>query len=226
ASLAQAEAHAAAVQTDLADFQVVAPMAGVVGDISVKVGDYVQSGDVMTTLTQNQTLELRLAMPIERSFELREGLPVELSVPTLEEPIARGALSFISPRVDADSQVILTKAEFVNPDNRLRDGQFVEARVIWQEQPGVMIPTSAIAYIAGQAFVYVAQPAPESAEPNGPQQIAEQRPIELGEVRGNQYQVLDGLQPGESIVTSGVLNLSNGAPIIPDIEPVSLSPTR
>lgn len=222
ATLAQAEANAAAAQTDLADYRIVAPIAGTVGDIPVKVGDYVNAGDLLATLTQNQTLELRLALPIERSLELREGLPVELHVPQLEGPLARGAISFISPTVDTGSQVILTKARFANPDGQLRDGQFVEARVIWQEQPGVMIPTTAIAYIAGQAFVYVAQPAPSDTSPEGVQQIAEQRPLTLGAIRGNQYQVLGGLQPGESIVTSGVLNLSNGTPIVPDIEPVSL----
>ncbi|MEM6446774.1 MAG: efflux RND transporter periplasmic adaptor subunit [Cyanobacteria bacterium P01_D01_bin.123] len=222
AAIAQAEANAAATQTDLSDYRVVAPIAGTVGDIPVKVGDYVETGDVLTTLTQNQTLELRLTLPLERSLELREGLAVELYVPQIEEPIARGAISFVSPTVDPDSQVILTKARFANLDGRLRDGQFVEARVIWREQPGVLVPTTAIAYIAGQAFVYVAQPAPPDVDPEGAQQIAEQRPLTLGEIRGNQYQVLEGLQPGESIVTSGVLNLTNGVPIVPDIEPVSM----
>jgi multidrug efflux pump subunit AcrA (membrane-fusion protein) len=64
--------------------------------------------------------------------------------------------------------------------------------------------------VAGQTFVFVAQ------QPQGESKlIARQKPVKLGEIKGNNYQVIEGLQAGEKIIVSGILNLSDGAPIIP-----------
>jgi multidrug efflux pump subunit AcrA (membrane-fusion protein) len=48
-----------------------------------------------------------------------------------------------------------------------------------------------------------------------PTQVARLRPVELGEIQNNQYQVLSGLQAGETIVVTGILNLQDGTPILP-----------
>jgi multidrug efflux pump subunit AcrA (membrane-fusion protein) len=80
--------------------------------------------------------------------------------------------------------------------------------VIWERKPGVSIPTTAVSRVAGQTFVYVAQQKDSKL-------IASQKPVKLGKIQGNNYQVIEGLKQGEKIVVSGILNLSNGAPIIP-----------
>ena len=59
---------------------------------------------------------------------------------------------------------------------------------------------------------------PADALPPGmpaPTQVARLRPVQLGTIQGNSYQVLDGLQPGETVVVSGILNLQDGTPILP-----------
>ena len=124
-----------------------------------------------------------------------------------------GEVSFISPRVDKQSQVILTKARFPSSEVELRDEQFVRARVIWQKDSGVLVPSSAITRLGNRAFVYVARNA-KATESSVSLQIAEQRPVKLGSIKGNKYQIIDGLKPGETLITSGLLNLSDGAPII------------
>lgn len=217
AELAEAQARLERAQADrtvaganLRESRIVAPIAGVVGNIPVKVGDYVTTQDTLTNIIQNQSLDLNISVPIERSGQLRVGLPVEL----LDEqgrPLGNGRISFVSPEVNTTEQSILAKASFPN-DGRLKDGQFVRARVVWEREPGVLIPTAAVTRIAGQTFVYVA----EAGEPDASgqsQQVARQRLVELGAIQGNSYQVLSGLKPGEKVVTSGVLNLMDGAPI-------------
>ena len=213
ADLRQAEADADLERENLRETEVVAPVAGTIGDIPVKIGDYVETTDTLTTITQNQTLELRLAIPIEYATKLRIGLPVELRTSPGGDPLVVGKISFISPRVDTTSQAVLVKARFPNPQGQLRDQQFVRARIIWEQVWGVLVPASAITRLGGQAFVFVAQNqvASESGEP---QQIAEQRPVKLGSIQGNYYQVIDGLEPGETLITSGLLNLSDGVPIM------------
>lgn len=212
ANVRQAKASTAAAQVNLNFKRVVAPITGVVGEFPVKVGDYVNTGQTITTLIQNDSLDLNLSVPTNRLNQLRIGLPVELIDPTTQKLIGTGAINYISPGVSSNQQSILSKARFRNSQGQLRDGQYVQARVIWNRQPGILIPTVAISRVAGQSFVFVT----ENKTVNGkPQQIVHQRLVRLGDIQGTNYQVLSGLKSGETIVTSGILKLREGAPIQP-----------
>lgn len=209
AGLRRAESQAAVATEDLSDYQIVAPIDGSVGDLPVKVGDYVSQGAELTTLTRNQSLDLRLSIPVEHSAALRPGLPVELRMEASDEPLVTGQISFVAARVEEGAQSILAKATFPNPGNLLRDEQFVRAAVIWEEQPGVMVPTTAISRVGGQSFVFVVEPSDETDSGY----VAVQRPIQLGVIEGNRYEVTQGLSNGDNVVTSGILRLSDSAPI-------------
>ena len=212
AALRRAESNAEVANEDLSDYQLVAPIDGIVGDLPVKIGDYVSIGELVTTLTRNQTMDLRLSIPVERSDELQAGLPVELRTEAGTDPLVNGSISFVAERVDEGAQAILAKATFPNPGGLLRDEQFVRADVIWTEEPGVLVPTTAISRVGGQSFVFVMEPSEEADV----EHIAVQRPVQLGVIEGNQYQVISGLNAGETVITSGILRLSDGAPVTPE----------
>lgn len=227
AAVAEAEANVEVARDELQDTNITAPFAGEVGNIIVKQGEYVAPGNLLTSVTQNDPLELELAIPVQRRSELKIGLPVELRG-TQGKLLQEGRITFVSPQVNVNSQTILTQALFPNPDGQLRAGQNVRARIIWSERQGVLVPTTAVNRIGGQAFVYVAQK-PENTETetaqstpgqtqNQPELIARQVPVELGEIQNNSYPVLEGLQKGDRVVVSGILNLSDGAPIKPQAE--------
>lgn len=209
ARLQQAQANVTRSREELSDATVNAPFAGVVGDIPVKLGEFVSKGDILTTITQNDILEVELAIPIERATELSlyqkvEGLDPQGNV------IATGTISFIAPQVNTNSQSLLAKASFDNAQGKLRDGQFLQTKVIWNEREGVLIPATAINRLGGQTFIYVAETQGESS------MIAKQKVVKLGNIQGNNYQVLEGLTAGEQLITSGILNLSDGVPIMPE----------
>ena len=104
----------------------------------------------------------------------------------------------------------MVKATF-NNDGRLKDDSFARARVIWSSEPGVLIPTTAVSRIAGKSFVFVAV---EKEQSDGSTAVvAEQRPVELGEIQGQSYQVISGIESGDRLITSGILNLADGTPI-------------
>ncbi|MFG6107766.1 efflux RND transporter periplasmic adaptor subunit [Leptothoe sp. EHU-05/26/07-4] len=212
AVLQRATSNAQVANEDLSDYQIVAPIDGVVGDLPLKVGDFVSTGEPVTTLTNNQAMELRLSIPVEYSRELLTGLPVELRIQSGGQPLVIGSISFVSERVDDSAQSLLAKASFPNLNGLLRDEQFVRANVIWSENPGVLVPTTSIARIGGQSFVFVMAP----SEENGDEFVALQRPVQLGEIENNRYQIISGLDPGETIITAGILRLSDGASVISD----------
>lgn len=212
AQVAEAAAQVRGFEVQLQETAVIAPFGGVIGDIPVKVGDYLKKGDPIATLTENQLLDLRLSIPLERQPQLRLGLPVQM-LDAQGKAIAIGQISFISPNVSANSQTILAKATFPNPNGELLNLQFVKAKVIWKQNPGILVPVIAITRLGGQTFVFTAQK-PSQPQPGTPPLIARQKPVKLGTIEGNNYQVIEGLQAGEQIVVAGILNLTDGVPIM------------
>ncbi|MEM9944929.1 MAG: efflux RND transporter periplasmic adaptor subunit [Cyanobacteria bacterium P01_D01_bin.36] len=227
ATLSQANANANATQQDLFDKTVTAPIAGIVGDIPVKLGDYVTAGSQLASITQNEDLDLEVAVPINEAERLQVGLPVELSLFGSDEVIASGNIRFVSPTTEASTQTILAKARFSSPDRPLQDDQRLEVRIIWDERPGILIPTTAVSRLGGETFVFVPGdpeppaegegPPPGEGAPSGgpPPMVAKLTPVTLGALQGNEYQVLEGLNPGDTVITSGLLNLRDGVPIQP-----------
>ncbi|NJP11619.1 MAG: efflux RND transporter periplasmic adaptor subunit [Leptolyngbyaceae cyanobacterium RU_5_1] len=229
AGLQQAKANVDLANEQLQDATIVAPFDGTVGDIPVRLGQMVTTNDTLTTVTQNESLDLKLSIPIEKATDLQQGQRVEL-INSKGDVLSRGQISFISPQANNRAQSILAKATFDNSQSKLRDGQFVRARVIWQERPGILIPAAAISRLGGATFVFVAQPPnPSTAktQPNSspgqpasagnpPSLLAKQQLVKLGSgIQGNRYPVLEGLKSGERVIVAGVLNLQDGVPIIP-----------
>jgi len=207
------ETRAGAIQEEvqLDFYTVTAPFAGIVGDIPIKVGDNVNSTTQLTTITQNQVLEVQISVPIENAPRLKMGQLVEL-LDAQDKPLVKGNVAFISPSINPQTQSVLVKANFNNGTNQLKANQFVRARLIWASRSGVLVPTSAISRLGGQDFIFVA----ENSSANGKTQlVANQKPIKLGKITGNKQEVLEGLKPNDKIVVSGILQLQNGAPIAP-----------
>lgn len=188
-------------------YTIKSPFAGVIGDVPVKIGDYVNSQTRLTTVTQNKPLEIYVSVPVEKLSQIKKNMPIEL-LDSNNEKIGTSTVFFISPNVATDSQTILVKARFGNEKEQLRADQQVRARVIWQTKQGVLIPTEAVSHQSGQDFVFL-----EGTKGGKP--VAQQLPVQLGAIEGSEYQVLQGLKPGQRIIVSGIQNLSDGAPINP-----------
>jgi RND family efflux transporter MFP subunit len=213
AGIRQAQSQVSAAAVNVGFKQVVAPITGTVGEIFFKVGDVVSGGQTITNIVQNNALDLRLSVPSNRLDQLRQGLTVELIDPVTHDRIGTGVINFISPTVDSAAQIVLVKARFPNSNGRLRNGQSVEARIVWGRGKGVLIPTNAVLQVSGKSFAYIAE---TDNSQGSVRQVARMRPVELGEIQEQDYQVIDGLNPGENLVVSGILRLRDGVPIQPE----------
>jgi len=213
----QSIARAVEQELQLQYFTITAPIAGVVGDFPVKVGDYVNPSSILTNITDNRELEVEIAIPVEKAPQLRRGLPVELTN-SEGKSMVKGSISFIADSINEQKQTVLTKATFRN-SKALRVGQFINARVIWGTKPNaLLVPITAISRLAGQNFVFVAQ----ARTLEGKEQLfAVQKPVQLGRIVGNEQEIISGLEPSDRIITSGILSLRDGVPIqvIPAVPP-------
>lgn len=205
AQLKAAEAQVRQQRVALGYHLVSSPTAGVVGDIPVRVGDSVTRSTVLTTIDQNAGLEVYINVPVQEAGHLKVGLPVHL-VDDAGRLLSTARLSFVSPSVDARNQSVLAKAS-LEPTEGLRTEQFVRARLLWAEAPGLTVPLVAVNRVNGQYFAFVA----ESGE--GGKTVARQRVVDLGAVVGNDYVVKSGLKPGEKLIVSGVQKIADGAPV-------------
>ncbi|MCP6758149.1 MAG: efflux RND transporter periplasmic adaptor subunit [Fischerella sp. CENA71] len=212
-SLQQALANTNQQKVQLQYYRVTAPFAGTVGDIPVKIGDFVNTSTQLANITQNRPLEINVSVPIERASQLRNGMPVEL-INAQGQTIGTSRVFFISPKANNENRMVLIKALFDNEKNQLRADEYIRAKVIFNQRSGALIPTTAVTRVAGKTFVYVAQ---TQKSPEGKTQlVAKQKPISVGNITGNNYQVLKGLQPGEKVIVSGLLNLRDGVPVNPE----------
>ncbi|MGK7877347.1 MAG: efflux RND transporter periplasmic adaptor subunit [Xenococcaceae cyanobacterium] len=210
ASVARAQGELGSISEDLSFNFLLAPIDGVVGDfIRNKVGDFVSIGEVITTITDNKTFNLNVNIPTEFRSQLRLGLPVNIVNPDGSIGIT-GRVTYIAPLVDQSTQSILTKITFRN-DGSLRDRQYVQVRVIWKKNPGLLVPTTAITSLGGQRFVFVAQ---EGESKDGePTLVAKQKPVKVGSIQGQAYQVISGIKAGDRVAVNRILDLKDGTPI-------------
>lgn len=208
ANLDALDAQVSEGQVQLQYYRVTAPTAGVVGDFPVREGDRVTTSTMITTIDDRSGLEAYIQVPIDRAPDLHVGLPAEV-VDADGKVVATNPISFVAPRVDPSTQTILAKSLLRDAPPAVRVQQFVRIRVIWRKTAGLTIPVVATNRINGQYFCFVAD-----AGPNG-QLVAHQRPVQVGEVQGNDYVVKGGLKPGDKLIVSGIQKIGDGAPVRP-----------
>ncbi len=207
-----AEAQLAAVdqqireqRVELGYHRVVAPAAGVVGDIPVRVGDRVTTSTVLTTVDDNQGLEVYIQVPVQQAPDLSVGLPVRL-VDDRGATLSETKITFVAPSVDPATQSVLAKAALERSGD-LRNDQYVRARIVWREAAALTAPLVSMTRINGRYFAFV-------AEGSGDKTVARQRAVEVGELAGNDYVVLKGLAAGDRLIVSGVQKIGDGAPVV------------
>ena len=196
-------------QAELHYYRVAAPMDGIVGDIPVRVGERVAVTTLLTTVDELGPLEAYIYVPADRARNLKLGLPVHL-VDEAGNTVADTRISFLSPQVDTETQTVLAKALLENPRG-LRVAQQVRAQVVWSTHEGTVIPILAVTRISGQFFAFLAVKDAKST-------VARQKLLKVGDTLGNDYVVLEGIKPGDHIITSGLQFLQDGVPVMEQVQ--------
>lgn len=196
-------------QAELHYYRVAAPMDGVVGDIPVRVGERVAVTTPLTTVDEQGPLEAYIYVPADRARNLKLGLTVHL-VDEAGNKIADTRITFLSPQADPETQTVLAKAILENPHG-LRVAQQVRAQVVWSTHEGTVIPILDVTRISGQFFAFL-------AVKDGKNTVARQKLLKIGDTVGNDYVVLEGIKPGDHIITSGLQFLQDGMPVMEQVQ--------
>jgi RND family efflux transporter MFP subunit len=207
ASARAAEAQLQSQEVQLGYHEVSAPFAGVVGDIPVKVGDYVTPETVVTSVDQSQALEVSVQVPVESTPRIEVGRTVVELLDARGEPTVSAPIFFVAPTPAGNTQLVEVKAAFENSVG-LRAGQFVRARVVLQTRQALLLPTYAVSRLGSQVFAFTVVPGDGGT-------VAQRQPVTLGQIEGNAYELLEGLEAGTQVAVSGVQLLRDGQPVQP-----------
>lgn len=211
----QADATVRNLRATIAKKTIRAPFDGRIAIRQVELGQVVSPGSPIASLQSVTPIRADFWLPQQALAELQPGQRTRLRTDTFPDEKWDGEITTINPEVDAATRNVRVRATFPNPDGRLRPGMFANVEVLSDEKRSVLtIPATAVMFAPyGDSVFAVEEKKDESGKAAT---VARQKFIRTGERRGDLVAVADGLKAGETVVSSGVFKLRNGATVAVD----------
>ena len=215
AKVKETVAQANNVRALIAKKTIQAPFSGRLGLRQVNLGQILREGDAIVSLQTLDPIYVDFSVPQKELSRLEPGLEVQVAVDAAPEETFIGKITALNPDVDLATRSVRVRAKVANPAEVLRAGMFAKATVIMPEKKTVLpVIATAIAYATFGNSVFVIDE--QTSESGETERVLRQQFVRLGQARGDFIDVIEGLKPGESIVTSGVFKLRSGMKVIID----------
>lgn len=198
-----ARARLESQRAGVGDRVVSAPFAGVLGLRQVSPGSLVTPGTVITTLDDVSAIRVDFSVPESSLAALSVGLEVQAGSDAWPGEAFAGRISSIGSRIDPATRAASARAEFANPQRRLRPGMLLQVRVPGTARQALQVPELSLQQLGQQAFVFRVLP----------DDTVEQVAVKIGARRPGWVEILEGLAPGDRIVVEGIVKLKPGAKI-------------
>jgi len=191
-----------------------APFDGDLGIRQINVGDYLNPGATIVTLTDLSRLYVNFSLPEQTLSRLTVGQKVLVNTDAFPGRDFEATIGTIEPQISAETRAIKVQATLDNREQLLRPGMFANVRVVLPPQPDTLtVPETAVDYTVYGDSVYVARN--EKAEDGSDRLVVQRTPVKVGDRLPNRVEIRNGLNPGDRVVVSGQLKLSNGAAVVP-----------
>jgi len=212
--LDQARAQILKTQAIIAQKLVRAPFKGRLGVRQVEVGQYLNAGAAIVTLTDLKHLYINFTLPSTMRAQIVPGQQVNVTADAFPGRNFEAEITTLEPQIRADTRTIAVQATLQNPDEALLPGMYINAAVVLPAEPDrVVLPETAVDYTLYGDSVYVIRE--DGATPDGkPVLKAFRTPVKTGARWDGKVAVLSGLEPGEQVAATGQIKLQNGAPVI------------
>ncbi|HHF3219491.1 TPA: multidrug efflux RND transporter periplasmic adaptor subunit VmeC [Vibrio diabolicus] len=187
--------------------EIKAPFDGVVGIRNVYLGQYLQAGTDIVRLEDTSVMRLRFTVPQTDISRINIDQEVDIFVDAYPDQPFKGSISAIEPAVNVQSGLIQVQADIPNSDGKLRSGMFARANIILPKlENQVTLPQTAITFTLYGDNVYIV------TEEDGEKRV-KQHVVKVGERSKDIAHILEGVKPGDVVVTSGQVRLSNHAKV-------------
>jgi HlyD family secretion protein len=204
---AQVEAARSHLQTNEAQLgysQIVSPISGVIADRPLYAGEMAATGSPLLTVMDISKVVARVNVPQNQAGSIRLGDPASLTQPDNAGEL-QGKVIVISPATDAATTTVQVWIEIENPGERLKPGSSVHALIVTEAiKAATVIPVAAIlpGEEGGTAVLVIDS-----------NKVTHRRAVRLGVREGDKAQVLNGVRPGEEVVTVGGIGLDDKAKV-------------
>jgi membrane fusion protein (multidrug efflux system) len=204
AALHVAESAVALIEAQIKKTRIVAPFDGIAGLRQVSVGAYMTPGTEIGTFQDVRALKLDFTLPERYLINLRGARTVSVRVAGAAEPIT-GEIYAIEPAIDVATRSLQVRALVPNEGQRLLPGAFAEVEVVLGEiQGAIVIPAIALVPGLKEQRVFVLRDGK-----------AEERAVEPGLRTPDGVQIVKGLESGDEVIVSGILQLRPGMQVQP-----------
>ncbi|ENM5748011.1 efflux RND transporter periplasmic adaptor subunit [Vibrio mimicus] len=195
------QARLNAAQANLADLHIAAPFDGTVGFIDFSRGKWVSAGAELLTLDNLTLMQLDLQIPERYLPQISKGMKVLGTSNAWPNHSFEGSVVAVDSRINQETLNLRVRVNFPNPEQRLKPGMLMSARINFPAINAPIIPVQALEYSGTKRFVYVI----------GEDNMAKRREVKLGARVENQVVIEQGLDIGEKIVVQGIVNMRNNA---------------
>lgn len=204
----QARARIAEAEAKIAERNLHAPFSGHIGLRQVSVGALLSPGTAIVTLDQLDSLKLDFQLPSRALSKLTTGQVIRAYSDALDQSF-QARITAIDSRVDVISRSITARAIVKNPDLLLKPGLLLRVEIESESRQGILLPELVLLNRQNRHYVWVVDE----------QQRAQQRDVEIGTRRNGQVEIVNGLSPGERVISEGFLMLHPGATVTEAGEP-------
>jgi membrane fusion protein (multidrug efflux system) len=198
-----ARARLEAQKATVGDRVIVAPFAGVLGLRQVSPGSLVTPGTVVTTLDDVSKILLDFSVPERSLGALGVGNTVRATSDAFPNETFEGRITSVGSRVDPSTRALAARAEFDNPQRRLRPGMLLNVQLEQGTRQALQVPELALDQLGEQAFLYKVVG-----------DKVEHVPVKIGARRPGWVEILGGVQAGDRVVVEGLVKLKDGAKVV------------
>lgn len=193
------DADIAFAEAQLRATRIIAPFSGKIGIRNISPGAVVTPNTVITTLQQNNPLKIDFDVPDQYRKAMTDGKEVKLSVKGMQDTI-NGTIMAYNPGANTVTRTIRARAKVQNPDGYLTAGAFARVHIPLQsDADAILVPARAVIPTTKDKLVAVVR--------NGK---AEMVTVQLGTRTENKVEILNGLQQGDTILTTGLMQVKQG----------------
>ena len=187
----------------LSDTEIVAPIAGEVRQRLVSTGETIKDKTPLIQLVITDPLKLQGMVPERFAPEIKIEQPVDLQVEAFAERTFPGVVVRVSPAVDVQTRSLALETKVPNTHGQLKPGFFAKGQIVTGVNPrAVFVPEEAVYTYVGINKAFVVQDG-----------TVQERQVKLGVRQNGQLEITDGLRSGETVATSSLAQLYQGAKI-------------
>ena len=194
-----AEAKLALARAAEARLKIIAPFDGLAGIRSVNVGDYLKDGADIVNLEDMDAIFVDYRLPERFQTKIRRGQSSAVELDALPGRKFAATVLAIDPLIDANGRSVGVRACIDNRRLQLRPGMFARVNAVFGQRDNArVIPEEAIVPQGGKQFVIKVV---NGSTPNS--RVTQRAEVKLGLRSPGKVEVLEGLEPGETVVTAG-----------------------